>query len=103
MKIDLNKIEFDMNEFGALLLQDKQEGFRRIGEKFLNAVLEMEFAERIGAKKHERTGEREDYRNGHKERKLKTTLGELNLLRPYCKKRSKSDTNAGSVRTPMPF
>jgi len=23
MKIDLNKIEFDMNEFGALLLQDK--------------------------------------------------------------------------------
>jgi len=26
MKIDLNKIEFDMNEFGVLLLQDKQEG-----------------------------------------------------------------------------
>jgi transposase-like protein len=85
MKIDLNKIEFDMNEFGALLLQDKQEGFRRIGEKFLNAVLEMEFTERIGAQKHERTGEREDYRNGHKERRLKTTLGELNLLRPYAR------------------
>ena len=85
MKIDLNKIEFDMNEFGALLLQDKQEGFRRIGEKFLNAVLEMEFAEQIGAQKHERTGEREDYRNGHKERRLKTTLGELNLLRPYAR------------------
>ncbi|MCF6331099.1 MAG: IS256 family transposase [Sulfurimonas sp.] len=85
MKVDLNKIEFDMNEFGALLLQDKQEGFRRIGEKFLNAVLEMEFAERIGAQKHERTGEREDYRNGHKERRLKTTLGELNLLRPYAR------------------
>lgn len=85
MKVDLNKIEFDMNEFGALLLQDKQEGFRRIGEKFLNAVLEMEFTERIGAQKHERTGEREDYRNGHKERRLKTTLGELNLLRPYAR------------------
>jgi transposase-like protein len=85
MKIDLNKIEFDMNEFGALLLQDKQEGFRRIGEKFLNAVLEKEFSEHIGAAKHERTGEREDYRNGHKERKLKTTLGELNLLRPYAR------------------
>ena len=85
MKIDLNKIEFDMNEFGALLLQDKQEGFRRIGEKFLNAVLEKEFSEHIGAQKHERTGEREDYRNGHKERRLKTTLGELNLLRPYAR------------------
>ena len=85
MKIDLNKIEFDMNEFGALLLQDKQEGFRRIGEKFLNAVLEKEFSEHIGAAKHERTAERGDYRNGHKERKLKTTLGELNLLRPYAR------------------
>ena len=85
MKVDLNKIEFDMNEFGALLLQDKQEGFRRIGEKFLNAVLEKEFSEHIGAVKHERTTEREDYRNGHKERKLKTTLGELNLLRPYAR------------------
>ncbi len=38
MKIDLDKIEFDMNEFGALLLRDKQEDFRRIGEKFLNTV-----------------------------------------------------------------
>jgi len=85
MKVDLNKIEFDMNEFGALLLQDKQEGFRRIGEKFLKAVLEKEFTEYIGASKHERTGEREDYRNGHKERRLKTTLGELNLLRPYAR------------------
>ena len=85
MKIDLNKIEFDMNEFGALLLQDKQEDFRRIGEEFLNAVLEMEFAERIGAQKHERTGEREDCRNGHKEQRLETTLGESNLLRPYVR------------------
>jgi len=40
MKIENDKIEFDMNEFAPLLLQDKQEGFRRIGEMFLNAVLE---------------------------------------------------------------
>ena len=85
MKIDLNNIEFDMNEFGALLLQDKQEGFRQIGEKFLNAVLENEFSEFIGANKSERTDERSDYRNGHKERRLKTTLGELNLLKPYAR------------------
>ncbi|MEA2110893.1 MAG: IS256 family transposase [Campylobacterota bacterium] len=85
MKVDLNTIEFDMNEFGALLLQDKQEGFRRIGEKFLNAVLENEFAEFVGASKSQRTEDRLDYRNGHKERKLKTTLGELNLLRPYAR------------------
>jgi len=29
MKIEYDKIEFDMNEFAPLLLQDKQEGFRR--------------------------------------------------------------------------
>ena len=28
-----------MNEFAPLLLQDKQEGFRRIGEMFLNGCL----------------------------------------------------------------
>jgi len=52
---------------------------------FLNAVLEKEFSTFIGAGKHQRSDDREDYRNGHKERRLKTTLGELNLLRPYAR------------------
>lgn len=85
MKIENDKIEFDMNEFTPLLLQDKQEGFRRIGEMFLNAVLEKEFAAFIGAEKSQRNEDRKDYRNGSKERRLKTTLGELNLLRPYAR------------------
>jgi len=85
MKIENDKIEFDMNEFAPLLLQDKQEGFRRIGEMFLNAVLEKEFAAFIGAEKNQRNNNRTDYRNGTKERRLKTTLGELNLLRPYAR------------------
>jgi len=85
VKIEYDKIEFDMNEFAPLLLQDKQEGFRRIGEMFLNTVLEKEFAAFIGAGKNQRNEKREDYRNGHKERRLKTTLGELNLLRPYAR------------------
>jgi transposase-like protein len=79
------KIEFDLEEFVPLLLSNKQEGFRLIGERFLNAVMEREFESFIGAEKHERTDERVDYRNGHKERQLKTTLGELNLLRPYAR------------------
>jgi len=85
--MDLNgkKIEFDLEEFVPLLLSNKQEGFRQIGEKFLNAVMEKEFEAFIGAGKHERSDERIDYRNGHKERQLKTTLGELNLLRPYAR------------------
>ena len=91
MKIEYDKIEFDMNEFAPLLLQDKQEGFRRIGEMFLNAVLEKEFSTFIGAEKSQRNEDRQDYRNGSKERRLKTTLGELNLLRPYARK-SKFET-----------
>jgi putative transposase len=79
------KIEFDLEEFVPLLLSNKQEGFRLIGERFLNAVMESEFEAFIGAGKHERSNERVDYRNGHKERQLKTTLGELNLLRPYAR------------------
>lgn len=79
------KIEFDLEEFVPLLLSNKQEGFRLIGERFLNAVMEKEFEAFIGAEKHERSSERVDYRNGHKERQLKTTLGELNLLRPYAR------------------
>jgi transposase-like protein len=85
MRIRDDKIEFDMSEFAPLLLENKQEGFRQIGEMFLNAVLEKEFSAFIGANKHQRSEDREDYRNGHKERRLKTTLGELNLLRPYAR------------------
>ncbi len=85
MELTGKKIEFDLEEFIPLLLSNKQEGFRLIGERFLNAVMEKEFEAFIGAGKHERSKERVDYRNGHKERQLKTTLGELNLLRPYAR------------------
>ena len=94
-----NKIEFDLEELMPLLLQDKQEGFRKIGEKLLNAVLEKEFEAYIGASRHERSEERTDYRNGYKERQLKTTLGELNHM-PEAggSRRSCSRTTPGSTR-----
>lgn len=67
------------------MLSDKQEAFLLIAEKFLNRAMESEFESFIGARKHERSEDRVDYRNGYKERQLKTTLGELNLLRPYAR------------------
>jgi transposase-like protein len=85
MELKENKIEFDLEELAPLLIANKTEGFRQIGEKILNALLEKEFEAYIGAGRHERNKERRDYRNGHKERMLKTTLGELNLLRPYAR------------------
>jgi len=85
MELKENKIEFDLEELAPLLIANKTEGFRQIGEKILNAILEKEFEAYIGASRHERNESRRDYRNGHKERLLKTTLGELNLLRPYAR------------------
>lgn len=85
MDLKGKKIEFELEEFIPLLLSDKQEAFRLIAEKFLNRVMESEFDTFIGAGKHERSEDRVDYRNGYKERQLKTTLGELNLLRPYAR------------------
>jgi len=85
MELKGKKLELDLEELMPLLIANKQEAFRHIGEKLLNSVLEKEFESFIGASKHERSDERLDYRNGHKERQLKTTLGELNLLRPYAR------------------
>lgn len=85
MELKGKKLELDLEELMPLLIANKQEGFRHIGEKILNSILEKEFENFIGASKHERSDERLDYRNGHKERQLKTTLGELNLLRPYAR------------------
>jgi len=68
-----------------LIGESKQEGFKYIGEKILNSILKKEFETFVGASKHERSDERRDYRNGHKERTLKTALGELNLLRLYAR------------------
>jgi len=58
MELHGKKIEFDLEEFVPLLLKNKQEGFRLIGEKFLNAVMEREFEAFIGAGKHERSDDR---------------------------------------------
>ncbi len=85
MEVNGNKIAFNMEELAPLLFSNKKEGFRQIGEQFLNALMEKKFENFIGAGRHERSEERQDYRNGHKERQLKMTLGELNLLRSYAR------------------
>lgn len=82
MELKENKIEFDLQELVPLLIADKTEGFREIGEKILNAILEKEFEAYIGAGKHERNEKRRDYRNGYKERQLKTTLGTSTCCAP---------------------
>ncbi|MCI4407279.1 MAG: hypothetical protein JHC35_08380 [Sulfuricurvum sp.] len=43
MEFKGSKIEFDLEELAPLLIADKQEGFRRIGEQMLNAIIERDW------------------------------------------------------------
>ena len=53
----------------------KNEGFRLLLQKGLNAMLDRESSEQLGAKRYERTEERTDSRNGVRTRELKTGIG----------------------------
>jgi hypothetical protein len=52
MELKENKIEFDLEELAPLLIDNKTKGFRQIGAKILNAILEKEFETFIGAGRH---------------------------------------------------
>src|SRR5918912_4014485 len=50
---------------------------RAVAEAVLQSLMEADVAGLIGAARHERTAERQTYRNGHRERALDTRLGTL--------------------------
>ena len=60
----------------------KNEGFRLLLQKGLNAMLERESSEQLGAKRYERTEERTDSRNGVRTRELKPRIGRLTMSVP---------------------
>ena len=60
----------------------KNEGFRLLLQKGLNAMLDRESSEQLGAKRYERTEERTDSRYGVRTRELKTRIGRLTLNVP---------------------
>lgn len=55
---------------------------RKTIQDTLNALLEQEADEMVGAERYERTADREAYRNGHYKRKLVTTSGQIELEVP---------------------
>lgn len=69
-------------EVVALFSKDRGEAFAYLMEKILNAFLLAESEEQIGAAKHERSGNRNDYRNGTRDRPLVTRIGSLTLRVP---------------------
>lgn len=68
---------------------EKDADFLREGMELLSQLLmEAEVEQQIGAKKHERTEERSNYRNGSRKRCWETRVGEIELAIPKLRKGS---------------
>jgi transposase-like protein len=72
-----------------LLAKSGEDDFlRSIAESVLQLLMEADVEGLIGAARHERTGERLNYRNGFRDRTLDTRLGTLQLRIPKLRQGS---------------
>jgi putative transposase len=74
----------------AELLQKSGDGdfLRSVAEAVLQILMEADVEGLIGAGRHERTGDRLNYRNGYRDRSLDTRLGSLSLRIPKLRQGS---------------
>src|SRR5256714_1951345 len=72
------------------LLQKSGDGdfLRTVAEAVLQILMEADVEGLIGAGRHERTGDRLNYRNGYRDRSLDTRLGPLSLRIPKLRQGS---------------
>jgi putative transposase len=75
-------ITLEYEELVDLFTKDKNEAFAYLAKKILDEVLLAESEEQIGAAKYERSDNRNDYRNGTRERPLVTRIGTIQLKVP---------------------
>lgn len=62
-----------------------RDGLKQLLEHLLNATMQAEVADHVGAAVHERSDARRGHRNGYKPRTLKTRVGELELDVPQVR------------------
>ncbi|XYX40730.1 IS256 family transposase [Candidatus Erwinia dacicola] len=75
--------------FSNTLMQLGGEDFlRELTEFMLNRIMEADVTQRINAEPHERSDERETYRNGYRDRQYHTRLGTLELRIPKLREGS---------------
>lgn len=72
-------ITLNQEEILALLCEDRDGAFKKLLSSSLNAILQAESTEQLGAERYERTEERKDSRNGTRERSLQTRIGKFIL------------------------
>lgn len=75
-------ITFNQEEILRMLADNTGSAYRELLQGALNAILQAESAEQLGAERYERTGERRDVRNGTRARPLTTRLGTVELAVP---------------------
>jgi len=77
----------DSDRVGALLQEvfADRDGLKRFLEAVVNAAMQAEVSEQLGAETHERTERRRGYRNGSKPRGLSTRVGPLALTLPQVR------------------
>lgn len=75
-------ITLNQEEILHLLENNTGEGFRKLLQDSLNAVLKAESAVQLGAEPYERSEERTDSRNGTRARGLTTRIGRITLQVP---------------------
>ena len=74
------KITIDKEDLHQLCNQDQE--MAKLVEKVLNKVLEAEVTEKLQAGPYERSEDRQGYRNGYRDREMKTRVGTLELAVP---------------------
>lgn len=75
-------ITLSHEEMLQVLSGNRDDAFKMLVERILNAIMLAESEEQLGASMHERTETRHDYRNGVRERTLNTRIGSLTLEVP---------------------
>lgn len=75
-------LTLELNHLKDLFIHDNGEAIKKLVEKVIDAVLNAEAEEQVGAALYERTGKARTYRNGYRNRKMTTRVGKLELRIP---------------------
>ena len=78
----MTQVNFTLTQEEVLqiLSGNRDEAFKMLVKKLLDQIMLIESAEQLGAERHERTDERQDYRNGTRARILTTRIGTIEQM-----------------------
>ena len=75
-------ITLNQEEILLLLSENRDDAFKKLLQESLNSILKAESKEQLKAEPYERSEDRQDVRNGSRERQLTTRIGTFTLVVP---------------------